>query len=366
MWGKIIGGTIGSAFGPIGTAVGIAIGNAFDSVNDSTNTSSQNPALLTNDSLDLAMKVQSDQDGFYLFIEAQKAPPSQELIAILNILTYSGTSYIKTKTIPSIPPFFVDKDGDFSLATRFSKGCGVFYLPIGVLNYTSGGDYKFSITVVGADSNNNPTLIGRELFNGTLPPSRPWYKSEYLRPLIGLFMIIARVHGELDRGTVKKLKEFLEGPLEIPEEERSILKEIIKSEPSEDISSLVLFTTYRYQNIDASSIVEILLDFAKIDGFLDKKRCHALQMIARSFGFSEEIVTQLDKFVKDHYAILGLKPSASVEEIRRAYRLKLKDYHPDKVATLPKEFQELAHQKSIEIQESYEYILKIATQRNSS
>ena len=34
-------------------------------------------------------------------------------------------------------------------------------------------------------------------------------------------------------------------------------------------------------------------------------------------------------------------------------------YHPDKVANLAEEFQELAHQKTIEIRASYEALLRV-------
>ncbi len=58
--------------------------------------------------------------------------------------------------------------------------------------------------------------------------------------------------------------------------------------------------------------------------------------------------------LKDPYEILGVKPGASPEEIRAAYRRAAQAYHPDKVSHLGQEFQELAKKKFIEIQEAYE------------
>ncbi len=46
-------------------------------------------------------------------------------------------------------------------------------------------------------------------------------------------------------------------------------------------------------------------------------------------------------------------------EIKKAYHAKMLAYHPDKVANLAEEFQELAHQKTIEIRASYEALLKV-------
>ena len=57
---------------------------------------------------------------------------------------------------------------------------------------------------------------------------------------------------------------------------------------------------------------------------------------------------------QDPYKILGLKPGASAEDIRAAYHRAAQAYHPDKVAHLGREFQEMAHNKFIEIQQAYE------------
>lgn len=57
---------------------------------------------------------------------------------------------------------------------------------------------------------------------------------------------------------------------------------------------------------------------------------------------------------RDPYAVLGLSPGASSQEIHEAYRKLAQQYHPDKVSHLGKEFQELAARKFVEIQEAYE------------
>ena len=59
---------------------------------------------------------------------------------------------------------------------------------------------------------------------------------------------------------------------------------------------------------------------------------------------------------KDPYAVLGLTPEASRQEIHDAYRRLAHQYHPDKVSHLGEEFQELARQRFVEIQEAYEIL----------
>lgn len=56
----------------------------------------------------------------------------------------------------------------------------------------------------------------------------------------------------------------------------------------------------------------------------------------------------------DPYAVLGVQRGASAEEIGRAYRAQMKLYHPDRVADLGEELQQVAHRKAIEIQRAYE------------
>jgi uncharacterized membrane protein YkvA (DUF1232 family) len=61
---------------------------------------------------------------------------------------------------------------------------------------------------------------------------------------------------------------------------------------------------------------------------------------------------------KDPYEILGVPPHAGREEIRSAYRKLAGRYHPDKVAHLGKEFQELAEKRFKEIQNAYDLLAK--------
>ena len=55
----------------------------------------------------------------------------------------------------------------------------------------------------------------------------------------------------------------------------------------------------------------------------------------------------------DPHAVLGVAAGATPDELARAYREQMKRYHPDRVADMPHEFQELAHRKAIEIQRAY-------------
>ena len=61
---------------------------------------------------------------------------------------------------------------------------------------------------------------------------------------------------------------------------------------------------------------------------------------------------------RDPYAILGLDRRADFEEIRKAYHRQANRYHPDKVAHLGQEFQDLAKVKFQDVQWAYETLAK--------
>lgn len=53
------------------------------------------------------------------------------------------------------------------------------------------------------------------------------------------------------------------------------------------------------------------------------------------------------------YEVLGIPSNAGIEEIRRAYKVLIGQYHPDKVATLGTELRDLAEIKSKQITTAY-------------
>jgi hypothetical protein len=57
--------------------------------------------------------------------------------------------------------------------------------------------------------------------------------------------------------------------------------------------------------------------------------------------------------VKTHYELLGLEPTASADEIKKAFRREIARYHPDKVVHLGAEFQELASTRAAELTGAY-------------
>ena len=57
--------------------------------------------------------------------------------------------------------------------------------------------------------------------------------------------------------------------------------------------------------------------------------------------------------LKNHYELLDLAPTATVDEIKRSFRQQIARYHPDKVQHLGKEFQDMAAERAAELTEAY-------------
>lgn len=61
--------------------------------------------------------------------------------------------------------------------------------------------------------------------------------------------------------------------------------------------------------------------------------------------------------MKTHYQLLGIEPSASADEVKRAFRREIARYHPDKVQHLGHEFQEIAAVRAAELTEAYRVLM---------
>ncbi len=61
----------------------------------------------------------------------------------------------------------------------------------------------------------------------------------------------------------------------------------------------------------------------------------------------------------DPYKVLGVSPSASDDEIKKAYRALVKKYHPDRYATAPKEVQAQVQEKIKQINMAYDQIQQL-------
>jgi DnaJ like chaperone protein len=126
--------------------------------------------------------------------------------------------------------------------------------------------------------------------------------------------------------------------------------------------------------------IEIQLQAAYADGALDPSEDSLLAHVCARLGVSLQEYRRLERMVRaergfagdagarrprpagptldEAYALLGLDPSASDAELKRAYRRLLSQHHPDKLVSkgLPEEMMKVAAQKTHEIRQAYERV----------
>jgi len=109
-------------------------------------------------------------------------------------------------------------------------------------------------------------------------------------------------------------------------------------------------------------LIHFLFGIAKADGAVTEPEEHQIKIMAGYLGISssdyESIKAMFYSSSDNAYRVLEIDKSASVEEIKKAYRKMAKKYHPDKVRHLGKEHQEGAEEKFRQVQAAYEKLQK--------
>ena len=103
-------------------------------------------------------------------------------------------------------------------------------------------------------------------------------------------------------------------------------------------------------------LVAYLCEIAKADGHVDTTEVDAIRSVCSLLGISPAVADQYlslgGSSVEDAYKVLGVSPSATDEEIRKAYRELVRKNHPDRVATLGEDVRETAKKKMQEINDA--------------
>ena len=132
-----------------------------------------------------------------------------------------------------------------------------------------------------------------------------------------------------------------------------------------------LATIIQYNPQIAMTFIMALHAVAQADGFIHPNERDILQQAERAFrlrpgtidamlGGSRGAPQARANAVDQAYKVLEVSPGASDEEIKKIYRRKCLEYHPDKLASkgLPDEFMQYANEQLAKINEAYDTIKK--------
>jgi DnaJ like chaperone protein len=111
-------------------------------------------------------------------------------------------------------------------------------------------------------------------------------------------------------------------------------------------------------------VMDGLFEIAKADGVLHPGELRFLETVAEIFGFAPQVFRRIRathfRDAADPYVILGVSWEAGDDEIKRTYRMLVKENHPDSLIArgVPPEFEKIANDKLASINAAYEKILE--------
>lgn len=197
----------------------------------------------------------------------------------------------------------------------------------------------------------NPAGTGRKTTTGG-----------YVMSLLVLISAIMKADGKVLKSELDYVKTFLVHNFGTDSARSAVnmLRDLLKqSVPVTDVCRQI------QKNLDYSSrlqMLHFLFGIAQADGNVSANEQELLQHMAQNLGISgkdfESIKSMFIANKDAAYKILEIDPSASVDEIKKAYRTMAMKYHPDKVSYLGEDFQNAAKEKFQKVNDAYETIKK--------
>lgn len=189
-------------------------------------------------------------------------------------------------------------------------------------------------------------------------------EADFKMSLLVLMACVMKADGRVSRSELNVVKQFLvanfgeEGALDALQ----VLKKILER----DINEVeVARQINMYMNRSAKlQLVRLLFDIAYADGEVHTAELEVIQRIALIFNISNiEFDSLKATYIKHEdvnwaYKALEIEPTATNDEIKKAYRKMAMKYHPDKVASLGEDIKKSATEKFRGVNEAYEHLKK--------
>jgi DnaJ like chaperone protein len=241
-------------------------------------------------------------------------------------------------------------------AGKFLSGSGKWIT--GGLGWAIGGPIGGILGfVVGSmfDENQNGGAQGYQ-------PRQTTTQGGYVMSLLVLVAAVMKADGKVMKSELEYTKEFFVrsfGP-EGASQALIMLRDLLK----QDIPVMDVCVQIR-KNMDHPSrlqLIHFLFGIAGADGHVHPSEHQLIERMAQYLGISEKDYRSLEAmFVADTnaaYKILEVEPTASEEDLKKAYRKMAVKYHPDKVHYLGEDIQKAAHEKFQKVNEAWEIIKK--------
>jgi DnaJ like chaperone protein len=179
---------------------------------------------------------------------------------------------------------------------------------------------------------------------------------------------LAKADGYISKQELDSIENFMDFDLNLdPQSKRvaiNIFQTALDSPESFENFASQFYDHFRFQSQILEFMIDVLMKVSVSDGQLSQVEDHLIRSAASIFRLSDADFRKIrSRYVKEtdkYYAVLGVQPTDSNEEIKKHYRKLVMEYHPDTIASkgLPEEFIKFSNDKFREIQEAFEAIKK--------
>ena len=237
---------------------------------------------------------------------------------------------------------------------------------LGGLGFVVGGPIGALIGVFIAsmfDESKN-TLNNTESTSTTNHARRRATQGDISVSIIVLLACVIKADGRVLKAEINYIKPFLLRTF--GEEQAKQALALLKQLLNEHIDPVAV-SRQMAQYINYSTrleLVRLLLEVSNSDGDIAPQELNVIEIIATNMAVQQAdyhsllALYQRHKDVNWAYTALEISPSATNDEVKKAYRRMAMKYHPDKVANAGEELRKQATDKFRGINEAYEHIKK--------